>query len=310
MAKQLLITGGTGFIGSSLAMQATKNGYCVTSLSRSAPSEDKMIDGVSYICADVSDYSQLSEILSSNCFEYVVNLSGDIDHSPIEKGGKKIYDVHAGSVENLVRLLNRDTLKKFIQIGSSDEYGNHPAPQHEGLQESPISPYSAGKTASTQLLQKLHASEKFPVVVLRFFLVYGPKQSSERFLPQIIQGCLENKQFPTSKGTQLRDFCYIDDIVDGILFALETTENVDGEVINLASGEPISIRDMIEKVQKTVGSGIPKYGEIPLREGENQALVADVSKAKELLNWNPTISIDEGIRRTVDAHQSPLCNGT
>jgi len=309
MAKQLLITGGTGFIGSSLAMHATKNGYCVTSLSRSAPSKDEMIDDVKYIHVDVSDYAQLSEQLSQNCFEYVVNLSGDIDHSPFEKGGKKVYDVHAGGVENLVALLNRDTLKKFVQIGSSDEYGNHPAPQHERLEESPISPYSAGKVASTKLLQKLHATENFPVVILRLFLVYGPRQSNKRFLPQIIKGCLENKHFPASEGSQLRDFCFINDVVAGILLALESTD-VDGEVFNLASGDPISIHDMIEKVQQYIGLGTPNYGEVPFRKGENQALVADITKAKELLNWSPTTSTDDGIRKTVNAYRSSLCNGT
>ena len=308
--KRLLITGGTGFIGRNLAIRALKNGYDVTSLSRSAPSTGEQIPEVSYIYADVANKDQLSDQLSSNCFEYVVNLSGNIDHKPLENGGQKIYDVHAGGVCNLVDLLNRDSLKKFIQIGSSDEYGNQPAPQHEGLQESPISPYSSGKVASTQFLQKLHASEKFPVVVLRFFLVYGPEQSSERFFPQIIKGCLESKHFPASAGTQLRDFCFIDDISRGILLALDTTDDVDGEVINLASGEPISIRDTIEKVQRTVGSGTPRYGEIPFRKGENKALVADITKAKALLNWNPIISIDEGIRRTVDAYRSPICNGT
>ena len=308
MAKQLLITGGTGFIGSSLAIQAIKNGYSVTSLSRSVPEEK--IEDVAYIYADVSDTAQLSEQLSKNQFEFVVNLSGDINHSPTDRGGDYIYDVHAGGVQNLIDTLDCGVLKNFIQIGSSDEYGNQPAPQHEELEESPFSPYSKGKATATQYLQKLHATENFPAIVLRLFLVYGPSQSSQRFLPQIIKGCLEDIQFPTSVGTQLRDFCYIDDIVNGILLALESTEEVNGEVINLASGHAISIREMIEKVQQTVGFGSPRFGELPFREGENQALVADISKAKELLNWSPTVMIDEGICRTIDSYKSSIRNGT
>jgi nucleoside-diphosphate-sugar epimerase len=307
MAKRLLITGGTGFIGSSLAIQAIKNGYSVTSLSRSVPEEK--IEDVTYIYADVSDNTQLLEKLSVHQFEYVVNLSGDINHSPADKGGNYIYDVHARGVHNLIDTLDCGVLKKFIQIGSSDEYGNQPAPQHEELEASPFSPYSEGKASATQYLQKRYETENFPVIVLRLFLVYGPAQSPKRFLPQIIKGCLENKQFPASEGRQLRDFCYVEDIVNGILISLETAEEVDGEVINLASGDPISIREMIEKVQRTVGSGMPSYGEIPFREGENQALVADISKAIELLNWKPEISIDDGVLRTVEAYKNSLCHG-
>lgn len=310
MAKQLLITGGTGFIGRNLAFHAMKNGYEVTSLSRSAPKDGARIPDVKYLYADVSNIEQLSEQLMPTRFEYIVNLSGNIDHSPFDKGGKSIYDAHAEGVRNLVNVLHRDALKKFVQIGSSDEYGDQQHPQHEKLQEAPFSPYSAGKAASTQFLQKLYSSENFPVVILRFFLVFGPNQSIERFIPQIITGCLEDKEFPASNGTQLRDFCYVDDIVDGILLALASAEDTDGEVINLASGDPISIREMIEKIQLMIGSGTPRFGEIPFRDGENQALVADIMKAKELLNWNPTTSIDEGIRKTVDSYRSSLCNDT
>jgi len=310
MPKQLLITGGTGFIGRNLAFHALKNGYEVTSLSRSAPKDELHISDVKYLYADVSNLEQLTEQLLPTRFEYVVNLSGDIDHSPFDKGGKNIYDAHAGGVRNLINVLHRDALKKFVQIGSSDEYGNQQYPQHEGLQEAPFSPYSEGKAASTQFLQKLYVSEKFPVVILRFFLVYGPNQSIERFIPQIITGCLEDKEFPVSKGTQLRDFCYVHDIVDGILLALASEESTNGEVINLASGASISIREMIEKIQHMIGSGTPRFGEIPFREGENKGLVADISKAKKLLNWNPTTSIDEGIRKTVDSYRSSLCNDT
>jgi glycosyltransferase involved in cell wall biosynthesis len=101
----------------------------------------------------------------------------------------------------------------------------------------------------------------------------------------------------------LRDFCFINDVVAGILLALESTD-VDGEVFNLASGDPISIHDMIEKVQQCIGSGTPNYGEVPFRKDENQALVADITKAKELLNWSPTTPVDEGIRKTINAYRS------
>ena len=133
----------------------------------------------------------------------------------------------------------------------------------------------------------LYRTERFPVVILRLFLVYGPGQDSSRFLPQIIKGCFSGKEFETSLGEQLRDFCYIDDITDGILKTLKCND-VNGEVINLASGDPVSIRSVIEKVRNYIGKGRPIFGKIAYRPGENMKLYADTSKAESLLKWKST----------------------
>ena len=214
------------------------------------------------------------------------------------EGGRNIIDTHFIGVQNLIQVIDWYELKRFVQIGSSDEYGNLPAPQSEEMREGPISSYSLGKLASTQLLQMLYRTVKLPAVTLRLFLVYGPGQDEKRFLPQIIKGCLSDNNFPTSAGLQLRDFCYIDDVIDGILTVL-TNDKVNGEVINLASGTPVAIREVVEQVQKTVGKGSPEFGEIPYRVGENMELYANVSKAKELLDWEAKVSLESGIEKTV-----------
>ena len=95
----------------------------------------------------------------------------------------------------------------------------------------------------------LNKTEKFPCSTLRIFLTYGPGQDKKRFLPQIISGCLANKSFATSRGEQLRDFCYIDDVVDAIFLCLEN-ESSYGEIYNVGSGKPIQIKTMIEKSSK------------------------------------------------------------
>ena len=191
------------------------------------------------------------------------------------------------------------TLKRFVQIGSSDEYGCLPAPQSENMRESPISSYSFGKLAATNLLQMLWRTEKLPVVILRLFLVYGEGQNDERFFPQIIKNCLLDKKFPTSEGKQLRDFSHVDDITNGILKTLNINE-VNGEIINLASGVPISILEVIKNIQKFIGSGRPDFGKISYRVGENMALFADISKAKKLLDWSPKTGLEEGIKKTIN----------
>ena len=299
MAKgNLLIVGGGGFIGSNLALNAYKSNYTVFIISLNVPKVK--IKSITYIQADITNFKQLKDRLSDYSFDYVVNLSGYIDHSSFMESGNEMIDVHFEGVRNIIKLIDWSRIKRFVQIGSSDEYGNLPAPQNEEMREEPISSYSLGKVASTQMLQMLQRTEKFPAVILRLFLVYGPGQSDNRFLPQIIQGCLTGDNFPTSKGEQLRDFCYVDDVSDGILSTL-TNDNVNGEIINIASGNPLAIREVIEMVQKNVNFGFPKFGQIPYRKGENMFLYADVSKSRKLLNWLPKVSIEDGILRTIQS---------
>ena len=299
MAKgNLLIVGGGGFIGSNLALNAYKSNYTVFIISLNVPKVK--IKSITYIQADITNFKQLKDRLSDYSFDYVVNLSGYIDHSGFLEGGNEMIDVHFEGVRNIIKLIDWSRIKRFVQIGSSDEYGNLPAPQNEEMREEPISSYSLGKVASTKMLQMLSRTENFPAVILRLFLVFGPGQSDNRFLPQIIQGCLTGDNFPTSKGEQLRDFCYVDDVSNGILKTL-TNDSVNGEVINLASGRPLAIREVIEMVQKDINLGIPNFGEIPYRKGENMFLYADVSKSRKLLNWLPKVSIEDGILRTIQS---------
>ena len=170
------------------------------------------------------------------------------------------------------------------------------------MRDLPISPYSVGKVASKQLLQMLHRVENFPVVIVRLFLVYGPGQKLDRFIPQVIHGCLSNKNFPVSFGEQLRDFLYIKDAVRGILMIL-TNNKLDGEVINLASGKPIKVMDMIKTISNLTKNGIPEFGKVPYRKGENMSLYADISKIQKMLDWNPEVSLNEGLSKTITSYK-------
>lgn len=299
MSESVLIVGGSGFIGKNLAIQSVRSGYKTTVLSLNEVSDQNKIPGIHYCNADLSEIDNLKKILSDMQFHYVVNLAGYIDHSRFLDRDNNLLNTHFLGLINLLHSLNIDKLKRFIQIGSSDEYGLQCAPQNENMRESPISTYSAAKVAATHFLQMLYKTESFPVVILRLFLVYGPGQDDKRFLPQVIKGCLSDKIFPTSAGEQLRDFTYIDDICRGILLAL-TSDDVCGEVINLASGKPISIRDVIRLVQTKISKGSPIFGEIPYRSSENMELFADTEKSKQLLNWEPEVDIYAGLDNTIE----------
>jgi nucleoside-diphosphate-sugar epimerase len=301
----LLVVGGTGFIGQWVVKAAIKRGYKVGVLSSTHLQTLKKLRGVDYLKANLLDKKELLIELQSHRITHVVNLSGKIHHSSYLEGGRAILETHFIGVLNLVEVLDWKSLKCFIQVGSSDEYGNNQSPQNEKQNEDPISSYAVGKASATKFLQMLHKTEGFPVVITRLFLVYGPGQNKYRFLPQIITECLNNKVFPTSLGEQLRDFCYVEDISEGLLKILETS-NFFGEIFNLASGKPISIRKVTEQIITIIGSGKAKIGSLPYRKCENMSLYADISKANELLLWMPKINLKDGLNKTISFYREDL----
>ena len=157
----LLVIGGTGFIGYHLLKAVQQKGWEITSISLNSPSKERFVDGVRYLHFDIADQIHLKKYIIEE-FNYVVNLSGYISHNLFMDGGQRLIETHFIALQNLLEVLPRGKLERFVQIGSSDEYGNLKAPQHEGLREKPISPYSFAKVASTYFLQICSWFQKIP----------------------------------------------------------------------------------------------------------------------------------------------------
>ncbi len=295
---RLLVVGGGGFIGRRIVQAGIARGWEVTSLGLSAVPAETGRGSVRRISADISQKGALGSALGGQAFEYVVNCGGYIDHAPYFASGRQVFEAHFGGLRHLVELMDRRVLAGLVNLGSSDEYGNAAAPQREEQREAPISPYSLGKVASTHFLQMLHRTEGLPAATLRLFLCYGPGQDSARFLPQVIRACLRNESFPASEGNQRRDFCFVDDVVAAVFAAL-TTPGARGEVINIGSGHPISIREAVETVQSRIGGGDPQFGRIAYRPGENMDLFSDIAKARRILGWNPSVDFETGVEETI-----------
>ena len=292
----ILIVGGTGFIGYHLAKKCLKKGWKVTSISLNPAKKIRYLTKVKYIRCDIAKKKFLQRKIKKH-FDYVVNLGGYVDHS----NTKKILKNHYGGCKNLTEIFLKKTPLSFVQIGSSLEYGNLKSPNVEGMKCNlkPIkSTYGKAKLLCSKYVMELFKKKNFPSTVLRLYLAYGPKQDVNRFLPIIIKGCIKNKKFPCSEGAQLRDFTYIDDVVDGILKSL-INKNARGQIINIGSGKPRKIRSVIENVKKISKGGYPQYGTFKLRKSEILKLYPSIKKAKNVINWRPKISFEKGLTSTI-----------
>ena len=297
--SKILVAGGSGFIGANLIKELISSGNEIISISKNKSLKKKELEKVKYIFHD------LTRPLSKDIFkllsdvQYIVNCSGYVDHSSFLNGGKNVLKDHFESTFNLTNLAINLKVKSFIQIGSSDEYGENNSPISESIRESPISPYALGKVSSTHYLQQCFRQGLLNTVVIRPFLVYGEGQNKNRFLPYLIDNCINNREFKVTRGAQIRDFLYIKDFNLALIKAFKN-QNAYGEVINIASGIPISIKEVIECVTDITGKGKPIYGGIEYRKGESMNLYADIVKAKKILQWEPKFQFKDSLKKVIN----------
>lgn len=296
--ENLLVLGGTGFIGHHICREGVKRGFNVTSVSLNEPKASRRVKDVDYKFLDISHPAAFLDFYL-NKFAYVIVASGYVDHSYKLDKSTEVADVHLNSIFRLANHLDKAVLQKVVYIGSADEYGSSSSPLDESVRETPFSVYSFSKTACTHFLQMLARSQNFPVVICRLFLVYGPGQNSDRFIPQIINGCLADTLVNTTPGEQVRDFCFIDDVVDALFLCLEK-RGVEGMVFNIGLGSPRTVRSVVEIIQSLIGKGQINFGGKQYRKGESMECYPNISAAQEVLGWSPKTGLEEGLRKTVD----------
>ena len=300
--SSILVIGGTGFIGINLVKKLLKFGAKVTCFSLKRKRNKLTHKNLRYILCDYTNFDILKKKINRS-FEYVVNLGGYIDHSKFFTKGRLVIDNHFLSTMNLLLSLKKKKLKRYLHIGTCDEYGENSSPIKEYYKEDPITSYALAKLASINLLIMLNKTENFPATALRLFLVYGPYQKNDRLIPQVINGCLKKKNFPVSKGNQLRDFCYVDDVINAIILSLIKRRAL-GEVFNIGSGKPVSVKFIINKISKIIKQGKPQFNKIPFRKNENLKLYPSINKIGRILGWKPKTNLNQGLVKTINYYKT------
>ena len=298
MKEKILILGGTGFIGYHLAKESLKRGLQVTSLSKNNPVKKRFLKKVKYIIADISNKNSINQKLKKN-FQYIVNLAGYVDHSDKIKTLKS----HYLGCKNISNYFFKEKIKKFIQVGSSMEYGRATSPQKENFKCEPKSVYGRAKYFSTQYLLNLYKKKFFPVTIVRLYQVYGPHQDLNRFIPVVINACKNNKDFPCSHGRQFRDFLYINDLINAFFLILKNPKT-NGEIFNIGSGAPIKIKNIILRILNYYKSGNAQFGKVKLRKEESIKIYPNISKARKILKWNPKIKFLKGLTKTIQYYNA------
>lgn len=294
MKTKILICGGTGFIGKNLAIKLSKDkNYMITLLSRSKPPKNFFKKNINYIKCDITNKKNLKKKVKKN-FEYIINLSGNIDH----KEKIQTLKTHYNGCKNILNFSLNSNLKLFIQIGSSLEYGNLTSPLTEKLNCKPVSYYGTSKYKASKYLMNFGKKNQLPFIILRLFQIYGPFQKFDRLIPQIIRSSLKNKNFKCTNGNQFRDYLYIDDFTNLIKKILKK-KRIKSNIFNVGYGKPIKVRDVIEKITRIIKKGKPNYGSIKMRKDEILNLYPDTKKVKKFFNWAPKISINIGLKKTI-----------
>jgi nucleoside-diphosphate-sugar epimerase len=300
LKKKILIVGGTGFLGYHLAKKCLAKGWQVTSISTNNPKKIRFLTKVKYLIVDISKKKTLQKKIKSN-YDFVVNFGGYVNHN--EK--LKTYQSHYVGCKNLADFFLDKKIESFIQIGSCVEYGHNKSPQDENKIFSINklkSTYGKAKLTSTRYLLKKFKEKKFPCTILRLYLVFGPRQDYNRFIPSIIKGCLEDSLFPCSLGNQFRDFLYVDDLIDAILKCLKKKSSR-GEIINIGSGNPMQIKKIVLLIKNIIKQGTPDFGKIKLRKDEILKLFPKINKAKKKLNWKPKFTFSKSIVKTINFYK-------
>lgn len=307
----MLVTGATGFIGSHLTRRLVTEGAEVHALTSTVSSvfplrllalrEDITLHG-----GNLNDGGAMSALVE-RCEPEIVFHLGAYTH--VGKSWERVDECIQTNVQGTVNLLQavaRRGVRRFVYTSTSEVYGPIAVPFSEEAAVDPISPYSASKYAGELFSRLFTRGSGVPVVVVRPFNAYGPAQSPDRVIPEIIVTALRRERLAMTEGRQTREFNYVEDLVEGFCRAA-TAPTVEGEILNIGGGEEVSMRELARRILSLMGDPItPEFGGLPERPTEIAAMRSDVAKARRMIGLPPMRPLDEGLQATIDWYRDEL----
>ncbi len=300
MKKKILIIGASGFIGTNcLKYFQNKKKYKIYTLTKSKQSYSK---DVNQIVVDLINYKKLEKKLNNISFNFVINTSLYVDHEIDHQKGFRLLNYNLKCTYNLIFLLNKSKLEKYIHIGSADEYANNYTKLSEDNNVKAKNYYSLSKIFINNYLILLNQLENFPVIILRPFLIYGEYQKNNRLIPYIITNGLKNKKIELSSKKTKRDFLYVDDFINAIYKAM-TKKNINGEIFNISYGSSFSLEEIVKIIKSKIESLDVSYNNYRRNYDVPKIVKSANLKAKKILKWKVNISINTGLIKTINFYR-------
>ena len=313
MSKKYLVSGAAGFIASQVSKQLLDQGDHVVGVDNLNDYYDVRLknwrleqlkahpnaENFSFACLDIEDQAKLANLFQSEGpFDAVLNLAARAGVRYSMENPHVYLSTNAEGTLNLLECMRAQGCKKIVLASTSSLYAGQKMPFTEDLAvNEPLSPYAASKKAAELMAYSYHKLYDLDVSVVRYFTVFGPAgrpdMSIFRFIKWIDEG-MPIEMF--GDGSQSRDFTYVDDIARGTIAAIQ---DVDYEIINLGGGRnPVSLNTIISKLEELLGKKA-KIDHKPFHVADLMETWADISKAKNLLGWEPKVSLDEGLEKSV-----------
>jgi dTDP-glucose 4,6-dehydratase len=299
----VLVTGGAGFIGSALVRTLLKREYEVTVLDDlSTGSRDNLPKNnqLKLVTGDIRNFKVVSTAVHNH--QNVIHLAAQAFIPLCYQQPLEIAEVNAIGSINIFKACLNHAVKRLVHVSSSEVYGSAQyTPMDEQHPLYPYSTYSAAKAAADMWAQTFYWEHKLPVVILRPFNTYGPRESLPYFIPEMIRQCLKEPVIHVGNLETSRDFTYVEDAVTAMVNALET-ENIEGEIINIGSTQTHKMKDILTLIKQETDAEKKQVtlDKSRLRPRDLETLVTDNTKAKEILGWTPTITFKEGIQKTIE----------
>jgi len=305
-----IVTGAAGFIGSHLCERLLKDGWTVVGVDNFDNFYDPQVKRnniedclrnkqFKLVEADIRDSAAMNKVAGESA-DVIVHLAAKAGVRPSIAQPALYADVNINGTVTLLEAAKKNNIKKFVFASSSSVYGNNkkvPFSEDDNV-DFPISPYAATKKAGELICHTYHHLAGISMTCLRFFTVYGPKQRPDLAIHKFARLIEDGKPIPVyGDGSMMRDFTYIDDIIDGTMAGIKKCAGYN--IYNLGESRPITVNNLIGEIEKALGKKAA-IERLPLQPGDVERTFADVTKAHRDLGYNPNTEISDGLKRFVE----------
>ncbi|TFF97907.1 MAG: NAD-dependent epimerase/dehydratase family protein [Promethearchaeota archaeon] len=307
--KNILITGGAGFIGSNLFEELIKfNNYLIVidNFNDYYKGKEEQFNDLTKNYKKDEDYKLIQgNLVKDSTYDQIKDRIDIIFHLAAQPGVRysieNAAEVSHNNITSTIKIFEyamKNEVSKIIYASSSSVYGNPEyTPVDENHPKNPISPYAVSKLTGEIYADYYYREYSLPVITHRFYTVYGPRGRPDMAIRKFFDKMIHNEEILIyGDGEQIRDFTYISDILNGLILSAEK-KKANGEVFNLGCSSPISVNKLVDKMYKIVGKS-KKIKYVSKKKGDVEITHSDISKAKKILDYFPEINIDEGLKRT------------